>query len=117
MKFLDCVMKCYRGVQRTIKDELSVLAAEVQGKTAEAARFPAPFLKLLASTAKPAGIAVEGSGKALVPSKIPVNTKPAGIAVEGFGNWFSCPRRSRSIPQLVMHLFSWVVSQMRDGRC
>ena len=46
------------------------MAAEVQGKTAEAAPFP----QLLASTAEPAGIAVEGFSKALVSSKIPVNT-------------------------------------------
>ena len=79
-KFLDCVMKCYRDVQSWIATELSELTlvkAVVQGK------------KLPARIAKPAGIAVKGSGKALVPSaefqgKIE-STKPAGIVVEGSG--------------------------------
>ena len=79
-KFLDCVMKCYRDEQSYIATELSELTlvkAVVQGK------------KLPARIAKPAGIAVKGSGKALVPSaefqgKIE-STKPAGIVVEGSG--------------------------------
>ena len=80
-KFLDCVMKCYRDEQSYIATELSELTlvkAVVQGK------------KLPASIAKPVGIAVKGSGKALVPSEAEFqgkieSTKPAGIVVEGSG--------------------------------
>jgi hypothetical protein len=80
-KFLDCVMKRYRDEQSYLATELSQLTlvkAVVQGK------------KLLASTAKPAGITVEGSSKALVSSEAEFqgkieSTKLAGIVVEGPG--------------------------------